>query len=189
MFWSPDSRFIGFGGSGTLQRIEPWGGTPQLICDARVETVPTWGRGNTILFDQNYAGGNGIFRVSANGGPVTQVTAVDRARNEREHFWPSFLPDGIHFFYLVSTFRTDIGGLTHTIYLTSLDASGATRVADSESRMSYAAPGHVLFAQDGALLARAFDLDVMRLAGDSVRVVPDQQPNQSLNRPISRSPD
>jgi hypothetical protein len=90
VFWSPDSRFVGFGASGKLQRIDRSGGPPQLICEARFETVPTWGRGNTILFDQNYADRNGIFRVSANGGPVRQVTAVDRARNEREHFWPSF---------------------------------------------------------------------------------------------------
>src|SRR5262249_6585133 len=33
MFWSPDSRFIGFAAQGKLKKIDPSGGPPQTICD------------------------------------------------------------------------------------------------------------------------------------------------------------
>jgi eukaryotic-like serine/threonine-protein kinase len=170
VFWSPDSRYLGFVASGRLQRMDTTGGPPQFICQARVETVPTWGRGDTILFDQIYAGGSGIFRVPANGGAVTQITAVDEASKEREHFWPRFLPDGVHFFYLVSTLEPDTGAFTHAVYMSSLDAPGRVRVADEESRMEYAAPGHVLYARDGGLMARAFDVSGSRFTSDPIRI-------------------
>jgi serine/threonine protein kinase len=170
VFWSPDSRYLGFVAAGKLQRMETTGGPPQFISQARVETVPTWGRGDTILFDQIYAGGSGIFRVSASGGPVTQITTVDEASKEREHFWPRFLPDGVHFFYLVSTLEPDTGAFTHAVYMSSLDAPGRVRVADEESRVEYAAPGHVLYARDGGLMARAFDVSESRFTGDPIRI-------------------
>jgi Tol biopolymer transport system component len=170
LFCSPDSQFLGFGESGRLQRVDLSGGAPHVICDAQVWTVPTWDRGGTILFDQNSAGRPGIFRVSAAGGPVTQVTTVDREKGEREHLWPSFLPDGRRFFYSVATARADVSALQRAIHLASVGRPGAAHVADMPSRVTYVATRHVLYAQDGSLMVRPFDADRAEFTGDPVRV-------------------
>jgi len=49
-FWSPDGRSIGFFATGRLLRVDPAGGPPQLICAAAVDTAPSWGPDDTILF-------------------------------------------------------------------------------------------------------------------------------------------
>src|SRR4051812_42125608 len=102
-FWSPDSRFIGFfsPGTGQLKKIEASGGPARTICDvAQFQGAATWGRDGTILVTQL---GQGLFRVSADGGTPVRVTTLDRSRRERNHFWPEFLPDGRHFLYMATS--------------------------------------------------------------------------------------
>jgi len=173
-FWSPDSRTLGFFADGKLRRVDLSGGPPQVICEAPVDTVPTWGRDDTILFaeapDQSAHRLGGIYRVSAKGGPVTEVTTVNRARDEREHYWPSFLPDGVHFLYLATIFQKQTASLRHAAYMASLHDQAITHVADVESRMVYAPPGYVVYAQDGALLARGFDSKLGRVTSDPFQI-------------------
>jgi Tol biopolymer transport system component len=169
-FWSPDGRVVGFFTAGKLQRISVGGGPPQLVCEAAVDTAPTWGPDDTILFAQtpDAAAGRsgGIYRVPAAGGPVTQVTIVDRSRGESEHYWPSFLPDGVHFFYLATI--ADPGGAPrrHALFVGSVAEPTVTQVGDIESRVSYSPTGHIVYGQDGALMARRFDLRRRQFVGD-----------------------
>ncbi len=73
-FWSPDSRFIGFGAEGKLKKVEVSGGSPRIICDAAFEGVPTWNQFGTILFADDVATRRGIMSVSADGGTPALVT-------------------------------------------------------------------------------------------------------------------
>jgi serine/threonine protein kinase/Tol biopolymer transport system component len=172
LFWSPDGRFIGFFAAGKLQRIDVAGGPPHVICEAPVDTSPSWGPDGTILFalapGANRPGG--IYRVSAEGGPVTPVTTVDTARGESEHYWPSFLPDGEHFLYMATIADAETASRRHTIFVRSIADSAVTRVADMDSRAVYASPGYLLYAQEGALMARRFDLRTFSISGDPVRL-------------------
>jgi serine/threonine protein kinase len=175
-FWSPDSRFIGFLASGRLQRVALTGGPPQLICEAPIDTTPAWGSTGTILFaltpDAAAKRSGGIYQVPADGGSITQVTTVDHSRGESEHFWPSFLPDGEHFIYLVTTSHPETGTRRRTAYIRSIDAGSVERVIDIDSRVVYVPSGHLLYAQDGALLARRFDIARRRFTSDPVTVAP-----------------
>ena len=172
-FWSPDGRSIGFFAIGRLLRIDPAGGPPQVICAASVDTAPSWGTDGTILFAQTpdaaQQRSGGIYRVSARGGEIMQVTTVDRSKGESEHYWPSFLPDGVHFFY-VSTVTEEGRDRRHVVFVGSTAAATITRVAHVESRMTFSPTGHVLYGQDGALLARPFDLRTYQLTGDPVSI-------------------
>ena len=172
-FWSPDGRSIGFFVSGRLLRIDPGGGPPQLISAAAVDTAPSWGPDDTILFAQTpdavQQRSGGIYRVSARGGDVTQVTVVDRSKGESEHFWPSFLPDGVHFFYVV-TIAQEGDERRHVVFIGSTADAAVTKVADLESRVAYAPTGHVLYGQDGALLARPFDVRRRQFTGNPVPI-------------------
>ena len=175
-FWSPDGRFIGFFASGRLQRVSLSGGPPQVICEAPVDTAPTWGSTGTILFAMTPNAATqrsgGIYQVPAGGGSIRQVTTVDKSRGESEHFWPSFLPDGDHFIYLATTFQAETGSRRRTAYVRSVATGTVTRLEDIDSRLVYAPPGHLLYAQNGALLARRFDVTSRRFTGDPVTVAP-----------------
>jgi eukaryotic-like serine/threonine-protein kinase len=173
-FWSPDGRSVGFFTPGKLLRVDPGGGPPQLICEAAVDTAPSWGPDDTILFAQTpdaaRARSGGVYRVAAAGGPVSQVTVVDRSRGESEHYWPSFLPDGAHFFYIATIADDAPRSRHHTLFIGSTADRAVTRVADIESRVSYSPTGHVLYGQDAALMVRPFDLRHRQFTGDPVPI-------------------
>jgi serine/threonine protein kinase/Tol biopolymer transport system component len=168
-FWSPDSRFVGFYSSGTgeLKKVEVSGGPARTICAARMEGVATWGRDGTVLFTQFL---DGIYRVSGEGGTPARVTTVDKARRELNHYWPSFLPDGRRFVYMVTAL--DATGLraTPSVYVASLDSTDVTLLAQTHSKMVYAPPGRLLFVEQGALLAQNFDTTALKLSGEPVKI-------------------
>jgi Tol biopolymer transport system component len=175
-FWSPDSQWVGFRALGRLKRVPVSGGTVQTICEAAVESLPSWGSDGTILFsDLSVKGREGIFVVPATGGEPKQVTRLDLTTNEREHFWPSFLPDGEQFFYLASRIASDHIGLDHTLYVGSLSGKPAVRVADIDSRVFYVPTGHVLYASAGTVMAQRFDTRTLQFHGDPIPIVDDVQ--------------
>ena len=120
-----------------------------------------------ILFTQFL---DGIYRVSADGGTPKRVTQVDKAKRELNHYWPEFLPDGQHFLYMATALEPSGLRATPTVYVASLDSRETTRLTQIHSRMAYASPGYLLFVQEGALLAQAFDTVKLRLMGEPVRI-------------------
>ena len=171
-FFSPDSQWIGFVVNRTLKRVPVAGGAVQTILEARVESLPSWGSRGSILFpDFSVPGQEGIFLVPASGGEPRQVSRLDRSAGEREHFWPSFLPDGDHFFYVASHAAPGRFDLDHTVYVGSISGSTPTRVADVDSRMIYGPSGHVLYADAGTVMAQEFQLGTFQLLGDPVPII------------------
>jgi Tol biopolymer transport system component len=168
-FWSPDSRFVGFVArdAGEIRKIEVSGGPARTVCAARVEGAPTWGRDGTILFTQFL---DGIFRVPGEGGTPVRVTTIDKAGGELNHYWPNFLPDGRRFTYLVTALDANGIRVTPSVYVASLTSPEKTLLARLHSKMVYAPPGHLLFAEQGTLLARTFDAATLSLSGEPVRI-------------------
>jgi Tol biopolymer transport system component len=168
-FWSPDSRFVGFVArdAGEIRKIEVSGGPARTVCAARVEGAPTWGRDGTILFTQFI---DGIFRVPGEGGTPVRVTTVDKARGELNHYWPNFLPDGRRFTYMATALDANGLRVTPSVYVASLASSEVTVLAQLHSKMVYAPPRYLLFAEQGALLAQTFDAATLALSGEPVRI-------------------
>jgi Tol biopolymer transport system component len=168
-FWSPDSRLIGFftPREGQLKKIEASGGPPRVICAAVMGGLPVWMRDNTILFTEFR---KGIYRVSADGGQPAPVTVIDTAQRELNHFWPSPLPDGRHFLYMVTRLESNGRRGTPIVYVGSLDSSERREVTRTNSRMVYSPTGHVLYVHEGTLLAQAFDVNRFQLTGEPVRL-------------------
>src|SRR6266540_1818239 len=155
-FWSPDSRFIGFFADGRLKKIEVTGGPVLTLCEAPAPYGGAWSRAGVILFGQV---ARGLFRISATGGEVTLVTTPDRSRLVNSHPYPTFLPDGRHFLYCISSGQKETRG----VYLGSLDETVNRRLLDDFTLIKYmpAVPGDtasgagwLVFVRDGALLAR-----------------------------------
>ena len=170
VFWSPDSRSIGFFAGGQLKRSDLRGEPPQILCDASDTQRPvgTWNREGVILF--NSEDRRGLYRVPATGGQAIQVTALDASRQETLHAWPQFLPDGQHFIYLAQSERPENTG----IYIGSLDSKVSKRVLAASGNPSYATfpsgMGYLLFMRAATLMAQAFDSKKLELRGEAFPV-------------------
>jgi len=163
-FWSPDSRFIGFFADGKLKKIDASGGPPLTICDAPGGRGGTWNRDGTIVFSPFFS--TGLFRVSDTGGAATQITTVDRSKNQSTHRWPWFLPDGRHFLYLAGNPDTPEDRPTNSIMVGSLDSKESKFLFHSHSNAIFAA-GHILFLRQNTLMARPFDPKRLEFTGDA----------------------
>jgi Tol biopolymer transport system component len=163
-FWSPDGRFVGYGRDGYLLKFEAPSGPAQRIVEMADGRGCTWNRDNVILFEKT--GASPVFRVSASGGPVEQVTTLDKARGEVGHWRPQFLPDGRHFLYLARAEPAQNSG----IYVGSVDSKDTKRVSDVDVTAFFARPGYLMFARENVLMAQPFDARALRTNGEPVVV-------------------
>ena len=174
LFWSPDSRFVGFADGRTLRRVDVATGVVEPVCDTPVFNGGTWNGDDVILF----GGRDGIMQVAASGGTPTPLTAVDDARGEFTHAAPWFLPDGRHFLYLRASLDSSTGGIYIATVGVEPAAQEPTRLLATErpavyARSSDSPTGHLFFMQGSRLLAQPFDDARLELAGDPTVVAED----------------
>jgi serine/threonine protein kinase/Tol biopolymer transport system component len=172
IFWSPDSRWIGFSTEGKLKKIDVSGGPPQTLCSTpAVVQNGAWSRNGVILF-ASFPNGGGLFRVSQAGGEVTKLTTVDQSKGETAHGYQQFLPDNRHILYYALALSTGNGA----VYLTTLDGKERKRILASPWAAAYApgsgesGKGHLLFLRDGALMAQPMDSRTFDFAGEAFPV-------------------
>ena len=162
LFWSADSRMLGFFTRGKLKTVAASGGPVQVLSDAPdngANAGGTWNSEGVIVFNSGGTG-TGLSRVSANGGEPTPVTMLDAARKETAHRHPFFLPDGRHFVYFAVP--------SNTIRVGSLDSKETMHLFAADSRAVYAAPGYLLFIRQNTLLAQPFDAARLSLTGETI---------------------
>ena len=88
-FWSPDGRFVAFGGGGRLKRISTaGGGAPQGPRHDGWRLL--WRRLEPQRNDRLLRRG-GLFRVSSAGGEKARLTRIDATRGETAHRFPVLL--------------------------------------------------------------------------------------------------
>ena len=176
LFWSPDSRYIGFQGEGKLKKIDTAGGPALALCDVPAGNNiggASWSKDGVILFAQ----GGRLMRVSASGGTPSPVT-VASGRGEGVAY-PWFLPDGQHFLYYRVSTKPDSTGM----YVGSLGAKpeeqNSQRLMPLEHQPMYvpasdsrgdSGPGHIVFLRQDTLLAQPFDAKRLQLAGEAVPI-------------------
>jgi eukaryotic-like serine/threonine-protein kinase len=168
-FWSPDGHFLGFFAEGRLKKIEADGGPAQTLCDASMGRGGTWNRDGVIVFSPGIY--DPLYRVSSNGGSVTQVTRLDKNSPELSHRWPNFLPDQRHILYL--GFKQIVAGQNagHRVYITSVDGKENKQLTlDARSPVLYTSPGYLLFVREATLLAQPFDTTKFEVTGEAVPV-------------------
>jgi dipeptidyl aminopeptidase/acylaminoacyl peptidase len=171
LFWSPDSRFLGFHVQGKLKKIEAAGGPPQTLCEipGLIIIGGSWSRNGVIIFGTPTSG---LYRGPQAGGVATQFTKPDASLGEIGHARPWFLPDGRHFLYITVSGKVD----DEAVYLATLDSKERKRLVAAKQAAAYAPPaagsenGHLLFLRDSTLMAQALDPKRFELAGDSFPV-------------------
>jgi serine/threonine protein kinase/Tol biopolymer transport system component len=162
-FWAPDSRRIGFFAAGKLKTLDLAAGLPQSLTDVGIPRGGSWSGDDQILMS---IGNGAIYRVPASGGTLTPVTHLDTGRGENAHYWPEFLPGGRRFLFFVRSTRIENSG----IFGGTLDGGEPVRVVSSLSSGLYAPPlgarpAHLLWVQNGDLLAQPFDAERAALSG------------------------
>ncbi len=158
-FWSPDSRNVGFFAEGKLKTIDINSEAVRILCDAPAGRGGTWNRKGWIVFAPDKYGA--LFRVAATGGQPEQVTITPK--EGVSYRWPSFLPDDSHF--LFSDFDID-----QSIKIGSLDSKEEKILVRENSNAFFAPPNHVLFAQNGRLIAQQLDLKRLELKGEAISI-------------------
>jgi Tol biopolymer transport system component len=173
-FWSPDSRYIGFGADGGLKKIAAVGGPVQTLCECltSVGRGGTWSTDGVIVFQPRIVGP--LFRVSANGGEPEAVTRIDESRGQRVHRWPSFLPDGRHFLFFADATRTQAAReRTLGIFVGSLDSGETKWLLSADEHAAYSATGHLLFTREGTLYGQRFDVKRLEVSGEPFPIAQD----------------
>ncbi len=171
LFWSPDSRYIGFQADGKLKKIDTAGGPALALCDIPSGNVGggTWSKDGVILFAQ----AGRLMRVSASGGTPTPVTV---APNRGEGVaYPWFLPDGQHFLYYRVGTKPDSTGMYVGNLSTKPEEQSSQRLMPLDHQPMYvpppdSGPGHVVFLRQDTLLAQPFDAKRLQLAGEAVPI-------------------
>jgi Tol biopolymer transport system component len=165
-FWSPDSRFLGYGVGNDLKKVEITGGPPQTLCTiSQPAGTGSWSKDGVIVFGP-YRTAGPIRRVSSSGGVPTELTEL--SGRLRANYLPAFLPDGRHFLYL-AVGSPDVTG----IYAGSLDAQPSGQSRERILAATLAATyveGNLFFMREGTLMAQPFDAGKLQLRGEPVPV-------------------
>jgi Tol biopolymer transport system component/predicted Ser/Thr protein kinase len=178
-FWSPDGRQIAFVSQEKLKKVPVAGGEVEIICPVKAARGGSWNQNGVILIAPNSNGC--IYRVPAAGGEPQAVTTLDSTRGETAHRFPQFLPDGRHFLYSVLPARA---GKFDT-YIGTLDSPQRRLLLSAGCGVTWAPPGHLLFARDGKLFAQGFDAKALRLRGEPVSLGDAVTPTSRSGGPIA----
>jgi Tol biopolymer transport system component/predicted Ser/Thr protein kinase len=166
--FSPDGKSLVFWANveRALKRIAIGGGAPVTICQDVAPFSLTWGP-DGIVFPQQ---GRGILRVSPNGGkadPLVKLNHDELAQG------PQILPGGqaVLFTLVKGSIMTGVAWDNAKIVVQTLKSGVRKTVIDSGADARYLPTGHLVYALNGVLLARPFDLRRMETTGGPVPVV------------------
>jgi Tol biopolymer transport system component len=170
-FWSPDSRYVGFGAGGKLKKIDITGGPPVTLCDAPSPRGGAWNKNGVILFTPANAPPGVLLRVSAAGGTPAPVTELDTSRNENSNRYPWFLPDQRHFLYMGRSREAE----KTAIFVGDLESKERKQIVSGDTTAAYAPatgrnPGYLLFMRDRTLMAQPFDAGKLATTGEAVPI-------------------
>ena len=163
-FWSPDGHRVGFFADGRLKTLDLSSGAVTVLASAPMGRGGAWSPRGVIVFASDLTGG--LSRVKATGGSVTTATAIDRARGERSHRWPSFLPDGRHFVFASRAARREQA----VVALGELDSGAVETIVAVDASPAYAGPGFLLLGSVDGLWMQPFDLSRLRAFGARYRL-------------------
>jgi hypothetical protein len=168
MFWSPDSRHIGFLAGRKLRRMPATGGPVQEICDVGgIVLGVAWSADQQLIIGGS---ARGLMRVPASGGPPEPVAKP--ADDQTAYTWPVLLPGSRKLLYSVAS----VGLQTRTVRVADLTADWKLRndrpIVQADTGAQYfldaGGRGHLLFLRGGSLVAQSFDAITATLTGEPV---------------------
>ena len=176
LFWSTDSKQIGFAALGTIKRVSLGGRRAAAALRAR-------------QFCGRHLVGVRATSCSRRTSPAeivscASVTPAARQSKCRQHdgvikarLWPSWLPDGKHFLYITGS-ATE----SRAAYVGSVDGGASVRLMQTDGSVMYGPPGFIVFTRSGAMFAQPFDAASLALSGEPVKLADDVLVNMVTGR-------
>jgi serine/threonine-protein kinase len=170
-FFSPDGQWIGFTSGGKLRKVPAEGGRPFDLADSRGTGGAAWLLDDTLVFAPMYS--DGLFRVSAAGGPAERLTTPNREDGELGHWWPVALPSGDASprYVVFTAFRTPVD--TSRVGVLDLQSGEIRWVVEGGFFGRYVDTGHLVYARGQRLFAMPFDPSRGVATGAAVPVLDD----------------
>jgi len=160
-FWSPDGTRIGFMAGSMLRTLRLADAATDTIMAVEAPRGAAWNaRGDLVV--AGTAGGGLTWRTA--GGDTRTLTTPDASASESAHAFP-FFADETHVVYFVRAAEAARQG----VWITTLDDTTApTRLTGAASH-GIPAGGRLIYANDGALVARdlRFDGSTPALTGET----------------------
>jgi serine/threonine protein kinase len=164
LFWSPDSRQLGFTTTSAVKKLTVSDKTVVTLCEGcKPGWSGTWSRSGLILFPTE---DGRLLGISAAGGEPQVITSPDRSKGEIAHIAPHFLPDGQRFLYVIRSADTKRGGL----YVGQVGSHDSRLLLQGDHPAIYV-PGYLLFARQGSIVAQPFDAERLEFSGEVVPLV------------------
>jgi eukaryotic-like serine/threonine-protein kinase len=91
-FFSPNNQSVGFFSAGKMWRAPVDGGAPIPIVNTPTPWGGSWGTDNRIVYVPSL--GEGLWRISADGGKPERLTKTDDGDKGYTHVFPQVLPSG-----------------------------------------------------------------------------------------------
>ena len=170
-FFSPDSQWVAFFAEGKLKKVSLTGGPSLDIYDvpsthsSTVEgsAVGSWGPHDTIVM----AIGRELMQVSSNGGEPEIVATVVLEDGEYFLSGPEILPGGKAVLYTA----LNASCVAPRIFAQSLETGERRPLIEGGSPARYTPSGHLVYAQEGSLLAVPFDLERLEANGPPIALI------------------
>jgi serine/threonine protein kinase/Tol biopolymer transport system component len=173
-FFSPDGQWLGFFAGGKLKKISVSGGAALTLCDVSNSAGGSWGSRGTIIFG-NFAGGP-LQQVSDAGGTPQPLTRLEKG--ETSHGFPDLLPSGKAVLFSASSSAslwTDA-----QVAVQRIGTGERRNLVQGGMYPQYAPTGHLVYAQEGNLMAVPFDSQRLTTTGSAVPVVENVLQSTSL---------
>jgi serine/threonine protein kinase/Tol biopolymer transport system component len=172
-FFSPDGQWIAFFAEGKLKKIPVNGGAPVPLCDAAPFASGSWGDDGNIIVALDVRGG--LSRVPSAGGEPTAVTQLDRQKGDVAHQYPQILPGNQSVLFTTSTtsFGNSFGDDEPNIEVFSFKSHERKTVVRGGALGRYLPSGHLVYVHQNKMLAVAFDLSKLAVAGTPQAVLDD----------------
>jgi Tol biopolymer transport system component/predicted Ser/Thr protein kinase len=161
LVFSSDGEWISYTVAGDLRKIPRGGGKALSLGSGFGSGIAAWGETGTLIFGGSGGGPNGL-QMAAAGGPRHALT---RPEKDELHRLPDVLPGqrGVLF--------TSGARDTPRVSLYSTATRESRDLIDGGTFPRYAASGHLLYAQNGALFAVPFDAERLEVRGSAVPIL------------------
>jgi hypothetical protein len=169
LFFSPDSKWLGYYADDELRKVPAAGGSSITICNAPGLWGASWGPHGSIVFGVSPGFRGGLMRVSAEGGVPQTLATPDPKKGELSYDNPEFLPTGKAILFTIRI-GSLLGGETQIAAL-DLRTHQQSVLLGGAANPRYAPTGHLLFQQKESVFAVPFDPKRLEIKGSPVEVI------------------
>jgi len=162
-FFSPDGQWLGFFSGGRLKKVSVSGGGALTLGDAAQPLGASWSAQGMIAF----ASAVGVLQQVPDVGGVPQsLTRLEKG--DASQRWPEFLPGGNAVLFAAG--QTPLNFTNAQVAVQSVATGARGNLIQGGTHPRYAPSGHLVYAQEGNLMAVLFNPQRLMPTGNAVRV-------------------